>query len=106
MSSQAAAESDFAAGVVPSSPWRVKALTVLPGYRLAVTFNDGRQGIVDFSAVRTSADAGVYAELAAPNLFAAATIELGVVTWPNGADLDPVWMHEELRDRDIWSVPV
>jgi hypothetical protein len=40
MPSHATAEKDSAAGVTPSAPWRVKAISVLPDYRLAVTFND------------------------------------------------------------------
>jgi len=27
------------------------------------------------------------------------------VTWPNGADLDPTWMYDELKMAETWSVP-
>ena len=27
------------------------------------------------------------------------------LTWPKGADLDPGWLHDELRDKNLWSVP-
>jgi hypothetical protein len=30
---------------------------------------------------------------------------LGVVTWPNGLDIDPAWMYEEVRANKSWSVP-
>ncbi|NBC47398.1 MAG: DUF2442 domain-containing protein [Gammaproteobacteria bacterium] len=106
MSIEAAAETDRAAGVAPAAPWRVKAITVLPNYCLAVTFNDGRQGVVDMSAVRASATCGMYAALKDPEVFAQAKVELGVVTWPNGADLDPAWMYEELEAPKTWSVPL
>jgi len=51
---QTTPEADQAAGVIPAAPWRIKALSVLPDYRLAVTFMDGTNGIVDFSAVLTA----------------------------------------------------
>ncbi len=106
MPSQATAEKDSAAGVSPAAPWRVKAISVLPDYRLAVTFNDGSNGIADLSSVTKSKDAGVYSVLADPAVFEQATISLGVVTWPNGADLDPAWMYERLREEKMWSVPI
>lgn len=31
---------------------------------------------------------------------------LGVITWPNGADLDPAWMYEQVRENKTWSVPL
>lgn len=106
MPSQATAEKDSAAGVSPAAPWRVKAISVLPDYRLAVTFNDGSSGIADLSSVTTAKDAGIYSALADPAVFEQATISLGVVTWPNGADLDPAWMYERLREEITWSVPI
>ena len=106
MSVEAAAETDLALGVTPRAPWRVTEVTVLPGYRLRVTFNDGRRGIVDMSAVQTVDDCGVYTGLRDTELFARAYVDLGAVTWPNGADLDPAWMYDELEGTDTWSVPL
>ena len=37
--------------------------------------------------------------------FAQARLELGTVTWPNGADLDPSLMHDQIRQSKTWSVP-
>lgn len=106
MPSQAATQEDSTSGVIPAAPWRVKTLSVLPGYRLEVTFQDGASGIADLSAVTTSRDAGVFAALADPKVFAKAFLDLGVVTWPNGADLDPAWMHERISEEKTWSVPI
>ncbi|MBI4996891.1 MAG: DUF2442 domain-containing protein [Rhodocyclales bacterium] len=106
MPSQATAEKDSAAGVTPAAPWRVKAISVLPDYRLAVTFNDDTSGIADLSSVMKTKDAGIYSALADPAVFEQATLSLGVITWPNGADLDPAWMYERLREEKTWSVPI
>jgi hypothetical protein len=105
MSSQTTAKENSAPGVVPAAPWRVQALLILPDYRLSVTFRDGTSGIVDMSAVRADTSCGVFAALADRDVFAQARLELGVVTWPNGADLDPMWMYEQVRDERTWSVP-
>src|SRR3990172_12178438 len=89
MPSQTATQKNSAAGVIPAAPWRVQALSVLPGHRLALTFRDGSTGIADFSGIGTTSNPGIYAPLANSDFFAQVQIELGVLTWPNGADLDP-----------------
>lgn len=105
MPSQTNTEENSAAGITPAAPWRVQAVSVLPEHRLAVTFRDGRSGILDCSTVRTPGDHGIFEPLANPEFFASVTINLGALTWPNGADLDPAWIYEELGQRESWSVP-
>ena len=105
MPSQATAQAHPAPGIVAAAPWRVQALTVLPGLRLSVTFRDGTTGIVNCASVRPDPTCGLFAELADPDYFAQAYLDLGVVTWPNGADLDPAWMYEQVRENKTWSVP-
>lgn len=83
--------------------WRVTAVTPMPGYRLAVTFVDGTRGTADLSRLVTSQDAGIFGVLADRALFERVSVELGVVTWPNGADLDPDWMYEEISRRGEWG---
>lgn len=94
------------AGVTAAAPWRVCAINVLPGYRLSITCNDGTSGIVDMSVLVSSPDAGIYAALKSADLFQQVSIEHGAITWPNGADLDPAWVHEEVGQHKIWSIPV
>ena len=106
MPSQTSTEKDSAAGVTPAAPWRVQAVTVMPEHRLAVTFRDGRSGILDCSSACAPGEHGLFAPLASPEFFARVTVELGVLTWPNGADLDPAWIYEELGRQKTWSVPV
>lgn len=102
---QTDAAQDRTPGVTPVAPWRVTAVTVLPGHKLAVTFRDGSSAILDCSAVLTAKDAGIFAGLSSPEMFERVDLNLGVITWPNGADLDPAWIYEETRGRKMWVVP-
>jgi hypothetical protein len=83
----------------------VRSVNVLPSCRLSIVCNDGTSGVVDMSALVNSSNAGIFAALKDPWLFQQVSIELGVLTWPNGADLDPVWVHDEISNNKIWSVP-
>lgn len=103
MSVETSTEANRSPGVIPAAPWRICALRVLPGYRLSLTFVDGVQGIADLSRLVRSENAGRFAALADPALFSRATLELGAVTWPNGADLDPDWLHEEISRSGEWT---
>ena len=104
MSSQVITKTDPASGVIPAAPWRLRALSVLPEWQLAVTFNDGSSGIVDLSALVQEPDAGVFEALRDPAFFATATLDCGAVTWPNGADLAPDAMYKEIRRCGVWRI--
>lgn len=73
--------------------WTVTKLKVLPGHRLEVVFADGLSGIVDVSKDGFS---GMLAPLADEAFFAQASIHEGAVTWPNGVDLAPDAMYDEV----------
>jgi hypothetical protein len=98
-------ETNQTAGILPAAPWRIKALSVLPDYRLAVRFQDGTNGIVDFSSILTAGECGIFEALKDKTCFDQARLDLGVVSWPNGADIDPAWMYEQIRVNKSWSVP-
>lgn len=105
MPSQASTQENPASGVIPAAPWRIQAVSVLPGHQLAITFRDGSSGIVDCSGIMNSQNPGIYAPLASPEFFAQVQLELGALCWPNQADLDPSWLHSELKCRKTWAVP-
>ena len=88
----------FALGELPMSraPWRVAAVEARKGFILAVRFLDGVEGTVDLSALVSSPSAGVFADLRDETIFAAARVESGVVTWPNGLDLAPDAMYRAI----------
>ncbi|MCB1934869.1 MAG: DUF2442 domain-containing protein [Nitrosomonas sp.] len=67
--------------------------------------NDGTNGIVDLSLFIFSQKAGIYAALKDEKLFNQVRIELGVPAWPNGANLDPAWIHEAIGKNKHWRVP-
>ncbi len=99
------AQEHSAAGVIPAAPWRIRSASVLPGYRLSVTCNDGTSGVIDMSRFIASEKAGIFAALKDEKLFTQVRIELGALAWPNGADLDPAWVHEEIAKNKTWFVP-
>jgi hypothetical protein len=77
---------------------RVSKATVVGPHRLQLTFTNGSQGTVDlwpWIAGRT----GVFAALQDPAFFAQVIVdlEIGTVSWPNGADLDPDVLYEAAR---------
>jgi len=73
------------------------SVKVLPGYRLAVSFDDGTRGVVDCSRWLFERDTGIFAPLRDPTLFATAYVnhECGVIEWPNGADIAPETLYQE-----------
>ena len=103
MPTQAATQEDRPASLTPAGPaWRVAFVTALPGWRLYVRFNDGLEGEVEMEREVHAPDAGVFAELADPDRFAAARVEFGAVTWPGEIDLAPDAMHAEIKAHGRW----
>ncbi len=73
--------------------WKIARMSVLPDYRLDLTFVDGSNGVVDLAE---EPFVGVFAPLADPEYFALATLENGVVTWPCGVDIAPDALHDKI----------
>ncbi len=80
MSSQRTTEKNPTAGVTPTAPWRIQAVTVLPDYCLAVTFRDGSCGVIDCSSVQKAEMPGIFGPLADADFFCRVYVELGVLT--------------------------
>lgn len=97
-------ESDPALAVTPAAPWRVAELDALPQHRLRVTFVDGLSGEIDLAQWLLSPriTGTIFEPLRDENLFRQAFLDLGTVTWPNGADLAPDAMYEEIRRHGRW----
>ncbi len=73
----------------------------LDGYRLHLRFEDGAEGTVDLAEMVSFH--GVFAPLEDRSYFVQVRVdpELGTVTWPNGADLDPVVLYSLVRGQPI-----
>ena len=105
----AASQIDPAATVAPplrpSAPWRVLTAEALPNFRLRVTFVDGTVGEADMSRfLSTRRVQGTAFELLRdPGFFERARVALGVVSWPNGADLAPDAMYDAIRQDGRWT---
>lgn len=71
----------------------------LGGYKVAVSFNDGRTGVADLSAALKGTvfeplkDISVFSQLRVDD-------ELETIVWPNGADLAPEYIYfQTFRDN-------
>ena len=73
----------------------VTSVKLLGGYRLRLTFDDGVMGEVDLS---DDLWGPVFEQLRDPAVFAQVHVdpELGTIAWPNGADLDPCALHDDI----------
>jgi len=88
--------------IAPRSPWRVTGVESLPAFRLRVKFADGLTGTVDMSGLVHSPQAGVFAALTDPSLFAQVRLEYGAVSWPGELDLAPDAMHAAIQEHQEW----
>ena len=79
----------------------VTEVQVLPGYKLWVLFADGLNGTVDLSE---RLEGPTFGPLRDEALFSQAYIEHGTVVWPNGADLAPDAMYDEIKKSGCWVV--
>ena len=73
---------------------RAVKIAPLPKYRLHVEFGDGVSGTIDLSG---ELDGEVFRPLREEAVFRQVAVdEFGVVCWPNGPNLAPDAMHNEL----------
>lgn len=71
----------------------VVTLRVTDAHRLALRFRDGLVAELDFESVLEAAPGPLAKELSVPDAFARVTIDDGILTWPNGYDIDPVTLR-------------
>ena len=79
----------------------VVEVRALGGHRVHLRFEDGVHGEIDLG--RLIRFRGVFASLKNEHEFARVRVdpELGTITWPNGADLDPDVLYAELTGTSI-----
>jgi hypothetical protein len=71
----------------------------LDGYRIAVTFNDGRSGVADLT---DALNGPVFEPLKDEREFRKFTVdnELDTIVWPNGADVAPEYVFYKAFKND------
>jgi hypothetical protein len=73
---------------------RLTLVQARPNYRLYVELADGRSGEIDLTSELWGP---MFDPLRDPAVFAQVTLdEIGIPTWPNGADLAPEFLEEKL----------
>jgi hypothetical protein len=75
---------------------KVTRLERLGGFRLRVKFNDGSEGVHDFTAM-VNEPGPMLAPLREEAYFARVFLEFGAPTWPNGFDIAPEWLRREME---------
>ncbi|MCB2262126.1 MAG: DUF2442 domain-containing protein [Candidatus Thiosymbion ectosymbiont of Robbea hypermnestra] len=69
------------------------------GYKVEVSFNNGRKGIADLS---DALEGPMFEPLRNCSIFSALTVdrELETIVWPNGADLAPEYIYFQVFKDD------
>lgn len=84
-----------------------KKVRIIEGYRLEVEFDTGETGEVDLSDL--PGEDGVFAPLTDLKFFQKVFVhpELGVLTWPNGADIAPETIYSMATGKPLpeWMEP-
>ena len=74
---------------------RVVEVVPLPNYRLRVRFDDGTEGII---SLEEQLFGPMFEPLKEVSFFERVAIDkFGVICWPNGADLAPDALYDDLR---------
>jgi hypothetical protein len=78
--------------------WSIVHFTLLPDYKIEVSFADGTSGIADLAPRLSQGPLGDgFDPLCDEKLFSQAFLEHGALTWPGGIDLAPDSMYQRIR---------
>ncbi len=67
--------------------WDISNLEYLNGYRLHLTFENGKEGVVELSSYKERS--GVFSKFSDIDYFRKVYVDHGVLTWPNNVDIAP-----------------
>ena len=74
---------------------KVTRLERLGAFSLRVRFNDGSEGVHDFTAI-VNEPGPMLEPLRDQEYFGRVFLEFGAPTWPNGFDIAPEWLRREM----------
>jgi hypothetical protein len=78
--------------------WSIVHFTLLPDYKIEVSFADGTSGIADLAPRLSQGPLGDGFDLLCDeNLFSLAFLKHGALAWPGGIDLAPDAMYQRIR---------
>jgi hypothetical protein len=77
---------------------KVSRIERLGDFRIRIAFNDGSEGVHDFSAM-VQESGPMLIPLRDPKYFDRVFVEFGALTWPNGFDIAPEWLRREMMVR-------
>ena len=75
---------------------KVTAVRSLGEYRLQIWFSDETSGIRNFSDI-VDESGPMLMPLRDPTFFARVFVSMGVLSWPNGYDMDAIQLHAEMK---------
>ena len=76
-----------------STPYVIDA-RYLNNYNIEIFFDDGKSGVVNLS--KYPEKGGVFSPLSDPEYFKKFFIDLNTLCWPNGADIAPERLYEQI----------
>jgi hypothetical protein len=84
----------------------IVAVCPLTDYNLRLTFEDDIEGIVNIANLIEFT--GIFEPLVNPTYFAQVAVnpDLGTISWPNGADLDPDVLYSVVTDQPLPSYTI
>jgi Protein of unknown function (DUF2442) len=72
----------------------------LGAHRLQISFSDGSVGTRDFADM-VAREGEMVRPLKDAEYFARVFLEDGALTWPNGYDVDPIALHDEMKKAGL-----
>jgi len=81
--------------------WDIKSVDPLDNYKLKVVRVDGLEGILDMVPYL---EKGAFRELKNLDYFQQVSISYGAITWPNGQDIAPETVEQELKRSALLKV--
>lgn len=82
---------------------KITALELAGDHRLKLTFSDGSTGVWNAYPLFADRPTVLTEPLLQPAEFARAFVEAGALAWPNGLELAPWTLHQELKEGGLLS---